>query len=197
MKRISYIALAAVLAAMCVLPAAGQSYKASKVRGKSEPEPLTFSRTITTNRMMNSDLFNLTRGWDSAEGHVDNGLYFNAFEDNYMLYEGEFRGLNAKKENYDLWIRMKLYYMGPYRVDLFAYEIITFGDKHPVDQLSLSDDKLNRTWLWRVMHDKETIEMQRNTAEECFNFIADSLEEFLLHGPTKEYDPQMELERID
>ena len=84
MRRCSHIVVAAFLAAMCVLPAAGQGYKANKVREKSEPEPLTFSRIISTNKMLDSNLFKLTRGWDSAEGHVDNGVYFNAFDDNYM-----------------------------------------------------------------------------------------------------------------
>ena len=36
------------------------------------------------------------------------------------------------------------------------------------------------------MHDKETVELQRKTAEECFIFVADSLEDFLRNGPKAE-----------
>ena len=81
---------------------------------------------------------------------------------------------------------MKLHYKNQYELELEAYEVTTFGERHPVTHLSSTDDKLNRTWLWRVMHDKETIELQRKTAEDYFNLIADSLQRFLLHGSEDE-----------
>lgn len=187
MRPILHIALAATLAAICVLPVSGQDYRRNKVR--VEPEPLTFTRIITVSKELNPNLFELTRGWDLAKGSVDRGVYFNAFDDNYIHYWGNFNNLNAKKENYDLLIRMKLFYLGPYNLELLAYDITSFGDKHPVMHLSAKDDRFNRPWLWRVLHDIETVDMERKAAEECFNMVADSLEEFLKDGPPLELKP--------
>ena len=186
MRKITHIALAAALAALCVLPAAGQSYKASKVREKSEPEPLSFSRSITTRKTISTNLRECTSGWKIKECELDNGTYWNAFDDNYIRYDCVFYNLSAEKENYDLWIQMKLYYRGPNELELTAYKFTLFGNRHPVMQLSSEDDYFNRTWLWRVMHDKETVELQRKTAEECFIIVADSLEDFLRNGPKAE-----------
>ena len=186
MRKITHIALAAALAAMCVLPAAGQSYKASKVREKSEPEPLTFSRVISSRMQLNSNLRETTRGWDIKSCGVETVTYWNTFGDNYMLYTGHSHSLTANKEEYNLLVWFKLFYRDSHELELFAYEITAFGKRHPVMNLSSSDDKLNRTWLWRIMHNKETVELQREAAEEYFNKVADSLEDFLRNGPKSE-----------
>ena len=186
MRKITHIALAAALAALCVLPANGQSYKASKVREKSEPEPLSFSRSITTRKTISTNLRECTSGWTIKECELDNGTYWNAFDDNYIRYDCVFYDLSAEKENYDLWIQMKLYYRGPNELELTAYKFTLFGNRYPVMHLSTTDDKFNRTWLWRVMHDEETIELQREIAKDYFNLIADSLQRFLRYGPDYE-----------
>ena len=186
MRRYLHIVVAAFLAAMCVIPTAGQNYRASKVKEKAEPEPLSFSRSITSRKTINTNLRESTSGWEIKECDLDNGTYWNTFDDNYIRYDCVFYGLSAEKENYDLWIQMKLFYKGPNEVELTAYSFTLFGNRHPVMQLTSGDDYFNRSWLWRVMHDKETVELQRKTAEECFNFVADSLEDFLRNGPRSE-----------
>lgn len=186
MRCCSHIVVAAFLAAMCVIPAAGQSYRQNKIKTKAEPEPLTFSRIITSGTIINPNLRNTINGWNSKKNGVEIVTYCNTFGENYLSCSGELYDLTAGKENYDLWIRLKLHYRNQYELELEAYEITTFGDRHPVMHLSTTDDKFNRTWLWRVMHDEETIELQREIAKDYFNLIADSLQRFLRYGPDYE-----------
>ena len=192
MKKIIHIALAAALAAMCVLPAAGQSYKASKVREKSEPEPLTFSRNIDlelfSNKQFDPNLSDLLRGWKYSNGddNVDYLFYQDFWGENYIQYHGSFYNLQAHKESFELVIWFKLHYRSSYRLVLEGYDITAFGGRDLVLHLSSFDDRFNRPWLWRVFHDIETVDKQREIAKDCFNRVADSLEEFLRDGPPME-----------
>ena len=189
MRRSLHIVITAALAAICVLPAAGQNYKRNKV--KAEPEPLTFSRIIMSDKEIDPNLRETTRGWDSNECRIETITYWDTFDDNYMSYVGRFDGLNADEEVFDLVIWMKLIYENPHKLTLHAYEITAFSAKHPVMDLSVNDTRLNRPWLWRAFHNIDTIDKQRKIAEDCFNYVADSLEDFIRNGPP------MELQRID
>ena len=195
MRKITHIALAAVLAAMCVLPAAGQSYKKNKVI--HDPEPLTFSRKIdldiNSDKKFDPNLHELLRGWNYSDrdDRVDYLFHHDMWGENYIEYDGSFYNLQADRESFNLWIRMRLHYHSPYRLVLEAYDITLFGSKDPVLKLSEKDDKLNRPWLWRVFHNIETVDKERKIAEECFNLVADSLEDFLKDGPP------MKLHRVD
>ena len=106
--------------------------------------------------------------------------------ENYIKYDGSFYNLQADKECFNLWIRMKLIYRDSHKLDLVAYEFTAFGKKDPVMKLSVNADRLNRPWLWRVFHNIDTVDKQRKIAVECFNLVADSLEEFLKDGPPME-----------
>lgn len=189
MRRSLHIVIAAALAAICLLPAAGQNYKRNKV--KAEPEPLSFSRIITSDKEFDSDLFNLTLDWNSSMCGFDRLSYWDSDGDNYLSYAGRFENLTADNELFDLCMWLKLVYDNPRQLELIAYNIISFGDKDPIMKLSSKDDRINRPWLWRAFHNIDTIDKQRKIAEECFNLVADSLEEFLRNGPP------MELQRID
>ncbi len=189
MRRYLHIVVAAFLAAMCVIPAAGQSYKASKVREKSEPEPLTFSRNIDlelfSDKKFDPNLSGLLRDWKYSDGNdIVEYIFHNDFDDdNFIQYHGSFYNLQASEEPFNLVIWFKLHYRSPYRLVLEGYDITAFGKKDPFLKLSAYDDKFNRTWLWRVSHNIETVDKQREIAKECFNRVADSIEVFLKDGP--------------
>ena len=183
MRRCSHIVVAAFLAAMCVLPAAGQSYKASKVREKSEPEPLEFKRSFTLNgnNKDKGDIYRYLYGWSSGidmefVGSVgfDEKCYFLAI--NGLDFAGKEGRMTCSVNIHIL--------AGGLTLELKDFAI--GWDNHFIPDLSKQDDKFNRTWLWRVNHNPEVVQAGRDRCREIFDTLCASLDNYLKEGPPLE-----------
>ena len=188
MKKIIHIALAAAMAALCVLPAAGQSYKASKVREKSEPEPLEFRRSFTLdgNNKDKGDIYRFLYGWSSGidmefVGSVgyDEKCYFLAINGlDFAGKEGHMTcSVNIHILNDGLTLELKDFSVG--------------WNNHFIPDLSKQDDNFNRPWLWRVNHNPEVVQAARERCKEIFDTLCASMDKYLEEGPP------MELQRVN
>lgn len=181
MKRILHIILAAGLAAFCVLPAAGQSYKKNKV--KTDPEPLEF-RQLYWYRNFDKDKGEIYRElyrWDPVlplefVGSVGfEGKYY--FLDVQDLDFGKVRGRMTASVN------IHILYGG---ILLEFKDIAISWRNHIHIDLSKEDNSFNRTWLWRVNHNPEIIEAARIRCKDLFDTLSKSMDEFVEDGPPME-----------
>lgn len=183
MRRSLHIVIAAALAAICVLPAAGQSYKKNKVR--PEPELLTFSRRYDVYGKTQKELFWLTQKWPSSECGAE--YVMQSLDYGWRSYHGHFNQLKFGDKTGNLILFIKLHFMDG-SVILDVYDVFANWNNHRsyVSSLTTSDPLATS----RGVRNK-TLEYARDAAADCFNLVADSLEEFLRNGPP------MELKRID
>ena len=187
MKRILHIILAAVMATFCVLPATGQDYKQNRVKsahqkGKTEPIPLVLSRTINLTIPMDSNWSDVMYGWNNEALGIERDYHSNEFGKDYILYTGICRGLIANKENFNLWMKLTLFLDDEFKLSFVASDISVFSRKDFDEKLSTGDDRTNRPWLWRVFHNSDTIDKERVAAQDYFDMVANSLEDFLHNG---------------
>lgn len=187
MRRVLHIALAAAMAALCVLPAAGQSYKASKVREKSEPEPLEFRKVFPLSQNDYKEIRTRLMRWE-CPGY---DLSLSGFPVNS---DGKYMSLNVGGLDFD---GVKGSVSGSVGVlisggmAILEFRNIYAGWGTHLVEMSKRDDSFNRTWLWRVNHNKEIVQAARERCEEIFDTLCASLDDFLKDGPP------MELQRVN
>lgn len=180
MRRFIHIVVAAFLAAMCVIPAAGQNYKSSKVREKSEPEPLEFRKVFLMPGHKEKEQRELINKWDfndynlkytGGPAYCDGMVWFlSAHDIDFKKVKGTVMG------NFSI-----LFNNGYITLEFNRIAIDWKG--HLILDMSNGDDKFNRPWLWRVNHNPEVVQAARERCKEIFDTLCASLDNYLKEGP--------------
>ncbi len=188
MRRYLHIVVAAFLAAMCVIPAAGQGYRQNKVKTKAEPEPLVFRKTYMLDGKFRNkgEIYRYLSGWSSGidmefVGSVgfDEKCYFLAI-----------RGLDFARKEGRMTCSVNIHVLdGGFTLELNDFS--AGWNNHFIPDLSKQDDKFNRPWLWRVNHNPEVVQAARERCKEIFDTLCASMDKYLEEGPP------MELLRVD
>ena len=182
MRRLSHIAFAALLAAMCVLPAAGQNYKASKVREKSEPEPLEFRKVYCLPSNGRKEIRTALMRWEYHDFDMDLNGFPVGSDGNYMSMN--VNGLDVNGIDGRIYGRVGIV-ITEGLVVLQLDNIHACWREHDV-KMSRMDDRFNRPWLWRVNHNPEVVQAARERCKEIFDTLCASMDEFLKDGPPME-----------
>ena len=180
MRRLSHIAFAALLAAMCVLPAAGQNYKASKVREKSEPEPLEFRKTfiLDSEKKAKREIYHDLNGWNPE---FDMQFYGSVgFDEKHFSLDIDDLQLGKEKGWMSIAVVLHIINGG---IILEFKDIAVAWRNHTHIVLSQKDDSFNRTWLWKVNHNPEVVQAARERSKEIFDTLCASLDKYLKEGP--------------
>lgn len=186
MRRSLHIVIAAALAAICVLPAAGQNYKRNKV--KAEPEPLEFRKVYWISSKDNDGLRTHLMKWDCRAFDLSlTGFPTNA--------EGKYMHLNTEGLDFNGVVGSITGKVGVLIMDgaivLEFKNIHAYWRNHFYVDLSKEDNSFNRTWLWRVNHNPEIVQAARERCKEIFDILCASMGEYLRDGPP------MELQRFN
>ena len=184
MRRILHIALAATLAAICVLPASGQDYRRNKVR--VEPEPLEFRKTYWLPGLSPRDQRALMNKWDFKEYELKNtgGPAYN----DGLSYFLSVHNLDFKKVKGTVMGNVIFLFNEGYLT--LEFNNITIDWKnHLIIDMSQEDSRLNRPWLWRVNHNPVIVNTARERCREIFDTICASMDEFIKDGPPLELKP--------
>jgi len=192
MRRILHIVVAAALVAMCVYPAAGQGYRKNKV--KNDPEPLEIHRSYCIPEKTRSQIWDYFSLWGDTLPEVEyhsssfNNEWFTSGEYK-RTYFGRFENLDFGRKRGTLSLIIDLVIF-PGSVDLVFRDIdVDCGYLIYSGPLSKSDDSFNRTPQWLINH-KKVFDQARIRANECFEYVAASLEEYIKDGGA------MEMKRI-
>ena len=184
MKRFILILLLAVAGWFVAFPCSGQLL---------EPEPLTYSKLY---QLPGTDVRTIERmfiHWDAKDcGLTYKGSYpvwekleSGATYVDRPTFSGEYAGLDfgRTKGELDVTVDMKV-------IDgafwLVMKEVRATWGRHFRELVSDRDDKFNRTWLWRVLRSRRTLEQIRLRAAEIFEQITASMDRFLAEGPPME-----------
>lgn len=178
MKQSLHIMLAIVLAAMCVIPVSGQSFRRHKV--KTEPEKLVISRMYSIPGKSRRDISHLLYNWDGTIPEVgDKTMHFGY--DNIIStnsYVGRFNNLDLGPKNGNLIVMVDIV-IGSGCAQLVFRDIdVDCGYVIYPGPLTESDDSFNRTSLWLIRH-KKVFAQARLRAQECFEYVASSLESYI------------------
>ena len=186
MRRSLHIVIAAALAAICVLPAAGQSYKRNNVR--PEPEPLVFRKVYSLPGENSKDIYRLVAHWKCDDYNI-------IFTGGGYGYESKGYYLSAHNQDFDKVIGTIMgnvvlcFYDGEMALEF--NRISVDWNNHLILDMSKDDNRLNRPWLWRVNHNTKIVQTARDRCKEIFDHLCSSMDEYLRDGPP------MELKRID
>ncbi|MBQ5979401.1 MAG: hypothetical protein IJL58_05225 [Bacteroidales bacterium] len=183
MKRILHIILAAVMAAFCVLPASGQSYKKNKVR--TDPEPLEFRKVYWISSKNHDKVRKHLMKWDCNKLDLSlTGFPVNSDGKCFHLnVDGvDFEGVKGSITGTVNVIITE----GPTVLEL--KDIHTYWRNHFYVDLSKEDNSFNRTWLWRVNHNPTIVEAARERCKELFEILCQSMDEYLKDGPPMELE---------
>lgn len=185
MKRIPHIVVAAALAALCVLPAAGQNYRRNKVI--NDPEPLEFRKVYWISSKDRDDIRQHLMKWDCRAFD----LSLTGFPTDS---DGKYMHLNTEGLDFDGVEGSLVGTVGVVITDgpmvLELKNIRAYWRNHRIE-LSKQDDSFNRTWLWRVNHNPEIVQAARARCKEVFDTLCASMDKYLEDGPP------MELLRVD
>lgn len=186
MKRTLHICIAAILAAICVFPAAGQSYKRNKVM--TDPEPLEFRKIywLKDKEKDKSDIYRDLYGW--GEGFDLEFVGSVGFDEKCYFLKAQGLDFDGKDGRMTGSVNIHILYGG---FVLELKDIAVGWGNHFISDLSKEDNSFNRPWLWRVNHNPETVEAARERSKEIFDTLCASMDEFLKNGPP------MELKRIN
>ncbi|MBQ6186037.1 MAG: hypothetical protein IJK48_09235 [Bacteroidales bacterium] len=181
MKRILHIILAAVMAAFCVLPASGQSYKNYKV--KTDPEPLVFRKIYWFNDQEKDkgDIYRDLYGWgEGLDLEFVGGV---GFDEKCFFLKAQ--GLDFNGNDGHMTGSVNIHILeGGFTLEL--KDIAVGWGNHFIPDLSKEDNSFNRTWLWRVNHNPEIVEAARGRCRELFETLCKSMDKFLEDGPPME-----------
>ena len=162
--------------------------KSSKVKEKSEPEPLEFKRSFTLNgnNKDKGDIYRYLYGWSSG---IDMEFVGSVGFDE-KCYFLKVRGLDfaGKEGRLTCSVNIHILYGG---LILELKDFAVGWNNRFIPDMSKQDDKFNRPWLWRVYHNPEIVQAARQRCKEIFDTLCESLDEFLLDGPP------MEMNRIN
>ena len=172
--------IAAVLAAMCVLPAAGQSYRRNKV--KTEPEKLVLQKMIFIPYKNQKEILTLLSKWEDTLPEISlSYLERSYYKRPRNIYNGIFKDIGMGGRHGNLCSLIDISAMAEGVELVFHDMFIVYNNNSWQGYLSTSDDRFNRSKLWLAVH-KSEFDQARIRASECFDYVASSLESFLNNG---------------
>ena len=181
MRRILHIALAATLAAICVLPASGQDYRRNKVR--VEPEQLTFNKEFEVPGKKQTELFWLVKNWDSSE--IGAQFIMQSLDYEWQAYHWNYYNIQFGEKTGDIILFMKVFFSDE-RVALNVYDVYVDWDNHRHWESSLY---VSDTFSNHNKGKSKTLYLAEVEATKLFENISKSFEDFLKEGPSMELKP--------
>ena len=169
------------MAAICVLPAAGQSYRRNKV--KTEPDPLEFRKVFLMQGQNEKEQRELVNKWTFN----DYNLKFtggSAYRDG-MVWFLSAHDLGFKKVRGTVMGNFNILFDDGYMTLEFNNIAIDWKG-HLILDMSTEDNSFNRPWLWRINHNPEIVQAARERCKEIFDTLCASMDEFLKDGPPME-----------
>lgn len=147
---------------------------------KIEPEELSFKKTYQMPGMSQEELWRFFRSWtDASLDLTPIGVRYGYEGENYYIHY-PIANVNGRPGRILCFISLNFQ---DNSFEMILSDICVYWGNNAEFDISVRDDKFNRSKLWFLMHNKKAIEIARTKAAEAFDAVVTSMDEYLKTGP--------------